>query len=1082
MHLVRETKKDGLNMVYSVISTGLLSKNPDVCLKSYSILNDFQLELGNDWKWFENDGIESAVFCSNKHPSLRRQMITFFDDFSKGKNEEVFDIFKNKLNPKDLNDYILNIIDIIPSFTNQFASKFKEFIINFYLENKSDSLEFSSTLLVDIWIFLGPLKEAQNELIIKIMKNTIRNRELNKIKRKACVVEMFRLFGHLASNKNNYAPNIYKNLVFVFLENYNTIDLRTTFLERFENTFSKEKGIPIKILLEPYLKQLNSSKNYLFEDLQFIYNIVNHPRYDFTFAEDTFQFFCYVNLTNLYFNHFSSQKILELIERRFLTEKASEILVNFIKRSITLFLESNETIFLETPYEIVRMGIQRINENIQKTVSEAVIENREKTGKLSSGLLSLLWFFDFHDDLLLMIDEKFAEKNESQEKLIKQQRELIYKQTPEYQLEKIKKKKIKEIINKRQEEARYIIRENKIKKTLKKQLEQRSVELGSSTVFKNSELDKSSMIKPENFLELKKDRDSNKEKFTFIRLEAEEPREKKAIENLAVKYKNNLNSFYIQYIDNAQKVVSKNSFLKMYRDIGINQEILTLEELTTIVRQHFGLPVNYFNYDQFIELAYHTSYLVFSKIKPSNSISEDFEIFCRLLKLREKKEDTYLVKKVEEVMKENKNALLPPGFKWKKTKEVKFESKVPEMMKKLLGENKTIVVELLDEIVSKIFDSHIIESFVKVNDQSYLKQTEKPNWSVGTFLAFSNMDKKEVVENNIVEIGNLVEDMLFNLEHNNKSLSFIHEKIKEEEKAFKEYHEVVLKEDKKKWKEKKKKLKEKVKKLKEEHKEEDKKREDDKRREIIHNEEKYKLDYLNRMNHVMKAKHILDTNKKKIEAEKKEKIDKIIQKEKEAEKKKNEEIKDFIKKAKKKLKDQFVHIKEEKVKNQVLNNIQTPLPPLKKPIDELFKKQKNYIDFEKNIYTNMQNLLYRADIKEVIGEYQNHLITIYEIYVKAGQNKISFYSTEAIHYKEFRQFAHDFNLLGILISVEQLHYIFHKIAIAGEEDKHDQNYLKFNDFLVAFMMLCMYSKYTNKSRKLIPDDVKRLNQQEFKSF
>ena len=1090
IQLIKASKNDSLNMVYSIISVGLFSKNPEVCVQCISLLNNIFVELGNDWTWFSKDGIESAVFCSNKHPELREKILMFFDDFSLDKIEEMLNIFRSKLTEKELYDFILNMIDILPLVNRPFVDRFKIFIVEQYIdqshssstENKNKFSEVSPSLLIDIWVLLGPLNDNHTELILKQLKNGIRDKSLSKIKRISCILELFRLFEILAQNKNNLAPTIYKNLVFIFLENYNILELRTTFLERFEFMFQGDTKIPIKILLDPYLKQLVSSKSYLFDDLKFVLNIINHPRYEFSFADDTYQFLCFVNLSNKSFSHLSSEKILELLEKRFIDERIVEILANFINKSIALFMESGDTLHLETPYEIVRMGNQYINNQLNQTITEAVIISREKTGKLSSGLLSLLWFFDFHDDLLMILDEKYAERYESQEKLIKRQKELLFKQTPEYQIEKIKKRKVKEIINQRQEEAKSIIRENKIKKTLKKQLEQRSIELGSSTIFTtNPDIPKTSVIKHEGYVDSRKEID--KDKFSFIRLEAEEPREKKAIENLAIKYRKNLKYYYRQYVDNAQNLISRNSFLKMLREFGVNQEILSVDEISYLIRQHFGLPATYFTYDQFIELAYHTAYLVFSKIKPSNSISENFEVLCKLMELRGRNEDKYLLKKVAEFMKANTNALLPPGFKYKKTTNVKFESKIPDFLKKQLGESKSIVIEILDNLLSKIFNSHIIESFVKVSQDLELRQTEKPNWCLGTFLAYAKMEKKEVIDNNIIEVGNLIEDIMFNLEHNHKNLNFVHTIIAKQEQEFEDYHKVYLKKDKKKWHAKSEELKEKLKKLKEKNKDKLTKKEDEKRRELMHEEEKYKLEYLSRMNHVKKTRILVETNKIKVEAERKLKIENMLKKEKEAEKKKTEEINQYIKSVKKKLKEQFIHVKDDKAKTSLIPSKSiTSLPPLKNPIENIFKKNKNYIDFEKNLYSNMQNLLNRKDIKEVLSEYQSHLITIYEIYTQMGNNKISFYNHDAIHYKEFRQFCSDFNLLGILINVEQLHYIFHKSATTNQGEKEEQNFLKFNDFLVAFMMLTLYSKYTNKSRKLIPDDVKKLNQQEFKSF
>ena len=78
----------------------------------------------------------------------------------------------------------------------------------------------------------------------------------------------------LGKSKNKYAPQLYKNLVFLFLEEYDNELKRENILEGFEKFFNDNNNISIDILLEPYLSQLNTCQNYTLCDFLFLLKMV----------------------------------------------------------------------------------------------------------------------------------------------------------------------------------------------------------------------------------------------------------------------------------------------------------------------------------------------------------------------------------------------------------------------------------------------------------------------------------------------------------------------------------------------------------------------------------------------------------------------------------------------------------------------------------------------------------------------------------------------------------------------------------------------------------------------------------------
>lgn len=71
---------------------------------------------------------------------------------------------------------------------------------------------------------------------------------------------MFRLLEKFAEEKNSAAPLIYKSLIFTAIESSMELPLREHYLYNFSSLFSKVPTIPIGLLVEPLIKQMQSEK------------------------------------------------------------------------------------------------------------------------------------------------------------------------------------------------------------------------------------------------------------------------------------------------------------------------------------------------------------------------------------------------------------------------------------------------------------------------------------------------------------------------------------------------------------------------------------------------------------------------------------------------------------------------------------------------------------------------------------------------------------------------------------------------------------------------------------------------------
>ena len=115
--------------------------------------------------------------------------------------------------------------------------------------------------------------EGTGQAIMNILKKGARD-----VKQTLYVVAvelMFRLTEHFATHRHPIAPTLYKTLTFILVEFYWEIDMRDMMLRHFIFLFKKLENIPVAILCEPLLKQVQISQ----------YHTTNFNVFDFEFFQ-----------------------------------------------------------------------------------------------------------------------------------------------------------------------------------------------------------------------------------------------------------------------------------------------------------------------------------------------------------------------------------------------------------------------------------------------------------------------------------------------------------------------------------------------------------------------------------------------------------------------------------------------------------------------------------------------------------------------------------------------------------------------------------------------------------------------------
>ena len=130
----------------------------------------------------------------------------------------------------------------------------------------------------------------------------------------------------------------------------------------------------------------------------------------------------------------------------------------------------------------------------------------------------------------------------------------------------------------------------------------------------------------------------------------------------------------------------------------------------------------------------------------------------------------------------------------------------------------------------------------------------------------------------------------------------------------------------------------------------------------------------------------------------------------------------------------------------------------------------------------MKEMISKKEIKDTIDNYNNHLKLIYDIYSKISYNKISFYSKEVIKIEEFKQFLINFTVLGVIISTEQMIWIFNNISKVQQKERNNMMYFDFDDFKLSLCYLTIFCQFGNKEKKIFPKDMDKLNPENIEYF
>ena len=153
--------------------------------------------------------------------------------------------------------------------------------------------------------------------ILRILKKAARD-----VRRTLCVISielMFRLLERFANERHLSAPTLYKTLTFLLVEFYWEIDVRELMLKHFIELYNNFDSIPITILCEPLLKQIEISQYHAASfnvfDFEFFKKVAQHKKLTIAAALLLMDSLTKISLTSVFYQVPATSIIQSLMQR-----------------------------------------------------------------------------------------------------------------------------------------------------------------------------------------------------------------------------------------------------------------------------------------------------------------------------------------------------------------------------------------------------------------------------------------------------------------------------------------------------------------------------------------------------------------------------------------------------------------------------------------------------------------------------------------------------------------------------------------------------------------------------------------------
>lgn len=179
----------------------------------------------------------------------------------------------------------------------------------------------SLVFMTEIWIqkprFIASQLERAPEAILNIMKRA--SRDVLLTLSHTSIELLFRMLENFARTRNAFAPTVYKTLTFLLIEFYWEVEVREMMLRHFIYLFKTDEAMPIKILCEPLLKQIEISQyhaaSFNIFDFEFFQLVAGHSKLNIQTALLLMDSMTKVALTSVGYQNLAMRQLITLLQR-----------------------------------------------------------------------------------------------------------------------------------------------------------------------------------------------------------------------------------------------------------------------------------------------------------------------------------------------------------------------------------------------------------------------------------------------------------------------------------------------------------------------------------------------------------------------------------------------------------------------------------------------------------------------------------------------------------------------------------------------------------------------------------------------
>lgn len=775
----------------------IITKSAELLVLYYEKLN-YMSHLCTDWFYNQSDTIFTCYQLIENHKEPSDYLVCFLFTYGKKKLIEVF-YTKAKKYYKTSIDYLKFLQAVFPVITNPPYSQFfyNQGLIEvwtsiglneaeMYLEN-FDNKVLCLGFLCEVWAGYLNYLEIKIELaadILNLLKRCLK--EITKPGKFMIYSKLFHLLSVFSAQKSSFAPVVYKTLIEFMVEDFYDEDIREYILFNMILILNEVEGIPISILIDPYIKmfQVDKDAKYNVFDFKFISFISANQGLCVRDAIFLLDLLGKVIANDLVFQFFSVEPFVVVVERFVGNSAVQEFIAKYVSLGVKLALKSvdkNEA--YKVPGKLIYYCLGTIikinNKDLNTAIRAVLYSNIDKIKKINQTNLLKLYN---------LIKETQGKQNPSE--ILSTS--ILPKGRVMKDLEKIKKKRLE-----------------KEKKDLEKKNAPK-IKQKFAIIKKAKDED----------LPIAKDGTEKDSIYELNRIQEELPEDQKLIEIVLKKYSRVSRLLFSKYAGSSYKKklpvltfenlletkenLSEPDYSKLLRDNNINNEMISTEEIKQVYKALIiKLHVPTIKYENLGDLFYITSCLIFTRdpydlFKYPSAVY--YEALFNLIKDSENqsiprylfeepdpgKGDRDIAKILNQELDKNPELTLPENYK--KVKEPVFCVEYTAATHSPLF---NIAVEVLDQILYQSLNIRLLMPMIsiqyKTRAKGILPQQTNPLTSphkesfpgfskLSPYTKLSALNITGIPIQNIIECGKTIDDVLYTIEKNSTVLLNKHHK------------------------------------------------------------------------------------------------------------------------------------------------------------------------------------------------------------------------------------------------------------------------------------------------------------------